>query len=143
MDGESDRKAPTRILLVEDNPVFVRGLSGLLDYEEDMSVCGIAGSASEALGLIAGENPGLVIVDISLGVDNGIDLIRRISAERPRLPVIVLSMHDEYLFAKRAIRAGARGYLSKQEAPEVIVRAIRHVLAGGEFVSDSVARRVI
>ncbi len=140
MDAEVERKAPIRILLVEDNPVFVKGLSGLLDFEEDMEVCGFAADASEALKLIAEKGPGLIIVGISLGADKGLGLVRKLSSESPRLPIIVLSMHDEFPFAKRALRAGARGYLTRQEAPELIVRAIRQVISEGEFVGDSVVR---
>jgi DNA-binding NarL/FixJ family response regulator len=141
MDDDSDRNGTIRVLIVENNKVFLRGLASLLEYEEDIDVCGITDSSSGAMKLIGEKRPDLLIVDISLGVDNGIDLVRDLTAQQPKLPVIVLSMHDEYLFAKRALRAGARGYLSKQEAPETIVRAIRSVLSGGEFLSEAMSHR--
>lgn len=141
MDGSNSGKSTIKVLIVEDNQVFLRGLSKLLDYEDDIDVCGITASAAGARTLIDEKRPDILIADISLGVDNGIDLVRDITATRPDLPVIVLSMHDEFLFAKRALRAGARGYLSKQEAPETIVSAIRRVVGGGEFLSEAMSHR--
>lgn len=142
MDGTGGGNGIIKVLIVEDNQVFLRGLSKLLEYEDDIDVCGITASAAGARKLIDEKRPDILIADISLGVDNGIDLVREITATKPGLPVIVLSMHDEYLFAKRALRAGARGYLSKQEAPETIVRAIRLVLGGGEFLSEAMSHRM-
>jgi len=140
MDGVGDRKTAIKVLIVEDNQVFLKGLANLLEYEVDIDVCGITASSAGAMKLIDEKCPDLLIVDISLGVDNGIDLVKDITAKKPGLPVIVLSMHDEYLFAKRALRAGARGYISKQEAPEIIVGAIRSVVGGGEFLSEAMSR---
>lgn len=142
MDAEGERKGKIRVLIVEDNQVFLKGLASLLEYEQDIDVCGLASNSSDAMKLIDEKYPDLLIVDISLGVDNGIDLVREITAKKPGLRVIVLSMHDAHIFAKRALRAGARGYISKQEAPETVVSAIRRVVGGGEFVSEMVSRRL-
>src|SRR5581483_7847729 len=106
----------SRILIVDDHPLFRHGLRDLINAENDLEPCGDAESAPLALDAIRKLNPDLVIVDISLKGTNGIELIKSIKAEHPKLPMLVVSMHDESPYAVRALRAGARGYVMKQEA---------------------------
>jgi len=133
----------TRILIVDDHPIVREGLAKLINQEIDMTVCGQAEDAHQAVKAMKELNPDLVIVDISLKETSGMDLIKDIKAKHPRLPVLTLSMHDESLYAERALRAGAQGYIMKQEAPEMIVAAIRAVLAGTVYISDKVTSRMV
>lgn len=133
----------TRILIVDDHPVVREGLAKLINQETDMTVCGQAEDAHQAVKAMKNLNPDLVIVDISLKETSGMDLIKDVKAKHPRLPVLTLSMHDESLYAERALRAGAQGYIMKQEAPEMIVAAIRAVLGGQVYISDKVTSRMV
>jgi DNA-binding NarL/FixJ family response regulator len=137
-------KAPTaslhksgqqRILIVDDHPIFRKGIAMLLEHEPDIVICGEAETAAQALGLVDQQDFDLVIADISLKDINGIELVKSLKALRPHLPVLVLSMHDESLYAERALRAGARGYLMKQAPPDQVVSAIRRVLRGELYLS--------
>ena len=132
-----------RVFLVDDHPIVRHGLAKLLAAEPDIEVCGEAADARSALEGIATSSPDVVLVDISLGGASGIDLIREAKALAPKAASLVVSMHDELLFAERALRAGALGYVVKQEAVEVIVRAVRAVAAGEIFVSEAVASRIV
>src|SRR5580704_12223835 len=105
----------SRILIVDDHPLFREGLQQMIDRTPDLMVCGEAGDAKEALQAIVDQKPDLVLVDISLGVGSGIDLVKTIKSKYDDLPVLVVSMHDESLYAERALRAGAMGYVMKQE----------------------------
>jgi two-component system response regulator NreC len=128
----------TRILIVDDH-VFVReGIARLLGGEPDLSVSAEAGGARQALEALEREKFDLAIVDLSLGSDSGLDLIKAVKARHPKLPVLVISMHDETIYAERALRAGASGYLMKHEATERVLLAIRQLLAGGVHVSDRI-----
>lgn len=127
--------AKARIFLVDDHPLVREWLTNLIDQTDDLAVCGGAQDAATALPGIAGSQPDLAIVDISLGGGSGIDLIRSIRLLYPNLAVIVLSMHDERVYAERAIRAGARGYIMKRESTTKIVDAIRQVLQGNMYLS--------
>lgn len=140
-DGSSIRK--NRILIVDDHPLFRHGIGDLINAEPDLEVCGEADSAPAALEAIRQLVPDLVTVDISLRGANGIELLKSIKAEHSRLPLLVLSMHDEQLYALRALRAGARGYIMKQEALEQVRNAIRQVLRGDLYVSPSMSGRMI
>ncbi|MFZ2276702.1 MAG: response regulator transcription factor [Prosthecobacter sp.] len=124
-----------RILIVDDHPIFRKGIAMLLDHEDDIIICGEAETATEALGLVERHEFDLVIADISLKDINGIELVKSLKVLKPHLPVLVLSMHDESLYAERALRAGARGYLMKQAPPDQVVAAIRHVLSGELYLS--------
>ncbi len=134
---------PTQILIVDDHPIIRDGLTHLLNLHEDLHVCCAAGSAGEALAAMACQ-PDLAIVDISLHANSGLDLVKTLRQHYPALIVLVLSMHDESLFAERALRAGANGYLMKLEATEHIMNAVREVLAGNIYLSaamhDKLAR---
>lgn len=132
-----------RILLVDDHPIMRHGLAQLIRAEEGLDVCGEAGSAKEAMHVVERLKPDLVIVDLTLPDKNGLELLKDIHAQHPHLTCIVLSMHDETLYAERALRAGARGYVMKEAAAEHLVGAIRRVLGGGLYVSDAVASRML
>ncbi len=129
----------SRILLVEDHPILRHGIRQLIDEEPDLVVCGEAEDAAQAVVAVASLNPDLVVLDIRLKDANGLDLIKDLRAKQPRLPVLVLSMYKESLYAERAMRAGARGYIMKQEATDKIMVAIRQVLAGNIYLSERMA----
>lgn len=132
-----------RILLVDDHPVVVQGLSQLINEQADMEVCGAAPDTARGMQLADSLNPDLAIVDISLQGSDGINLLKDLKARHPGLLTMVLSLHEESLYAERALRAGARGYVMKQAAPASVITAIRRVLAGELCVSDKVARRML
>jgi len=133
----------TRILIVDDHPITRGGLAELIRHEDDLTVCGEAESAAEALEKARSTRPDLVLVDITLPGRSGLELIKDLQSLRPNLPTLVLSMHDEALFAERALRAGARGYIMKHEGGDKVIRAIRVVLGGEVYVSEGVSRRVL
>jgi DNA-binding NarL/FixJ family response regulator len=132
-----------RIFIVDDHAMFRDGLQQLIDREADLMVCGDAAEATKALEGIGNSEPDLVIVDISLSGKSGIDLIKAIKDEYEDLPVLVVSMHEESLYAERALRAGAMGYVMKQEPAKVVKTAIRKVLAGDMHLSEKMASSVI
>jgi DNA-binding NarL/FixJ family response regulator len=145
--GHTPPAAPTlrknRILIVDDHPLFRHGIADLINAEPDIEVCGQADNVPAALDGIRRFAPDLVTVDISLRGANGIELIKSIKAEHSKLPLLVLSMHDESLYALRSLRAGARGYIMKQEALDRVMSAIRQVLRGDLYVSPSMSGRMI
>src|SRR5213082_407554 len=132
-----------RIVIVDDHPLFRKGLEQLIHSEDGFAVCGEANNAPEAMDVIRKLNPDLAIVDLSLPGANGIELIKNIRAEFPRLPILVLSMHDESLYAVRALRAGADGYVMKHEAMANVIQAIREILNGRPYLSPAMAAQVI
>ena len=132
-----------RLLIVDDHPITRQGLTHLLELEPDLSMTAQAGDAAQALTILHAQPFDLMILDISLRGVSGIDLLKDIRIHWPKLPVLVLSMHDETLYAERALRAGARGYVMKQEAPEKIVGAIRRMLAGHLYVSETINGRML
>lgn len=131
-----------RILLVDDHPVLRKGLVRLIDSKDEFSVCGEASTAHDALELIRELGPDLVIVDISLPGTSGIELTKTIRAAFPELPVLILSMHEEALYATRALRAGAMGYIVKQDAIENIASALRDALNGRRYLSPVIAAQL-
>ncbi len=131
-----------RILLVDDHPLVREGLSVTINDQPDLEVCGHAASASQALESVAALHPGLVVVDLTLENSHGIDLVKDLRIQHPGVRVLVVSMHDEILYAERAVRAGARGYLMKKEPPEALVEAIRKVLRGELYFSESIILRM-
>lgn len=137
----SDSKS--RVLLVDDHPLIRQGLAALINATTDLSVCGEASSAAEALEAIPACTPDIVIVDISLGDRNGVELIKDICAAHPKLPSLALSMYDETMYAVRVLKAGGRGYVMKQEVPKKVINAIRRVLAGHVYVSEQMASRLV
>jgi DNA-binding NarL/FixJ family response regulator len=135
--------ARSRIFLVDDHAMFRDGLRQLIDREPDLVVCGDAAAANEALAGIGETHPDLAIVDISLSGASGIDLIKALKSQQPELPVLVVSMHDESLYAERALRAGAMGYVMKQEPAKTVKAAIRKVLAGDMHLSEKLASSLV
>ncbi len=133
----------SKILVVDDHPMVREGLARLVENEQDLTICGQADDAPEALKAISETRPDIVVTDILLKSSNGIELMKSIKAQYPKLPVLVLSMHNEALYAERALRAGAMGYIMKQEASEKLLTAIRYVLGGEIFVSDDISKRLI
>src|SRR5207237_9083059 len=132
-----------RIVIVDDHPLFRKGLEQLIHSEDGFAVCGEAGNAAEAMDVIRKLSPELAIVDLSLPGANGIELIKNIRAEFSKLPILVLSMHDESLYAVRALRVGADGYVMKHEAMANVIQAIREVFNGRPYVSQAMAAQVI
>jgi len=128
-----------KVLLVDDHPLVREGLVDLISQQADLQICGEAANEPQALELIRTVQPHVAIVDISLENGSGIELIKSIKAMFPAVTVLVLSMHDESLYAERALRAGARGYVMKREAAKKVIEAIHCVLAGQLYVSDKIA----
>ncbi len=135
--------APRKILIVDDHKIVREGLALLLNRERDLRVCGEAADLNGVMQHLRATLPDLILMDISIEGANGIELTKTLRKRFPTLRVLVLSMHDESLYAERALAAGARGYLMKQEPPEVLLRAIRQVLNGGVFVSDHVTEDML
>ncbi|HAL72142.1 MAG TPA: DNA-binding response regulator [Verrucomicrobiales bacterium] len=135
--------APQRVLIVDDHPVFRAGLTGLVGMEPDLAVCGEAHDACQAMAAIAKLNPDLVMMDMSLPDKSGLETLKDVRAAYPHIPVLMISMHDETLYAERVIRAGGRGYIMKQEGPEKVIQAIRKVLAGGISVSERISTLIL
>ena len=127
-----------KIFIVEDHPVFREGLAQLVKAEPDLTVCGQAGDAAQALMAIARLKPDLGLVDITLPGKNGLELIKELRSQNSQTKLLVVSMHDEALYADRVLRAGGDGYIMKQEDPEEIIHAVRDVLGGHTYVSEQV-----
>ena len=132
-----------KILLVEDHPIFRWGLSEIITQENDLIVCGNAEYVRQALNEIERLKPDLIIADITLKESDGIDLVKEVGKQYKDIPVLILSMHDEFLYAERALRAGARGYIMKQEAMESVVSAIRCVLDGKIYLNEKVKEQIL
>ena len=132
-----------RIVIIDDHPLFRKGLGEMIHSDGTFAVCGEAGNASEAMEVIRKLHPDMAIVDISLPGANGIEVIKNIRAEFSKLPVLVLSMHDESLYAVRALRAGADGYVMKHEAMANVIQAIHDVFNGRPYLSPTMAAQVI
>jgi DNA-binding NarL/FixJ family response regulator len=137
------RKGKIKVLLVDDHPILRKGLGQLINAESDMLVCGEAEDSPKAFEAVGALNPDVMVVDISLKGGNGIELIKNVKARYPDLAVLVLSMHDEALYAERALRAGSLGYIMKEEAIEQVLVAIRRVLTGDIFLSDKMKSRML
>jgi DNA-binding NarL/FixJ family response regulator len=133
----------SRILIVDDHPLFREGLRQMIERNQDFVVCGEAQDAAEALEAVAEMEPDLVLVDISLGGSNGIDLIKSLKAKYDELPILVISMHDESLYAERALRAGALGYVMKHEPARIVKAAMSKVLGGDIFLSAKMSATML
>ena len=132
-----------RLLLVDDHPILRQGLATVLNQQAHLCVCGEASDPAEALAMAERLQPDLALVDLSLRNGDGVELLKDLRVRQPRLLTLVLSMHDEALYAERALRAGARGYVMKQEKLDRLLLAISRVLAGAIYVSDQVAARAV
>jgi DNA-binding NarL/FixJ family response regulator len=132
-----------RIVVVDDHPIVRQGLALMIDREEDLMVCGEAEEAMGAIHVMASAHPDVLILDISLNGPDGLDLLKHLRTTHPSLPVLILSMHDELIYAERALRAGANGYIMKQEATEKVLVAVRRILGGEIYVSDRIANRML
>ena len=144
LTGKKPKRDPAkRIVIIDDHPLFRKGLEQLIASNEGFAVCGEGANAAEGLSILRKLKPDLAIVDVSLPGANGIELIKNIRAEFPKLPVLVLSMHDESLYALRSIRAGAQGYVMKQEALENVVRALHEIMDGRPYLSPTMSAKLI
>ena len=143
MSDPRELARPTRILLVDDHPVVRDGLAEAINRETGLLVCGTAADRHEALDAMASANPDLVIVDLLLKNSSGLELIKDLHAQWPKLPILVVSMQDENLYAERALRAGARGYITKQQATRDVLLAIQRVLRGEIYLSERMASVVL
>jgi len=139
----AERATIIKVLIVDDHPLFREGLQQLVARDSDLEVCGEASTGTEAMELISEHKPDLVVVDISLGASSGIDLIKTIRSTYDDLPVLVVSMHDESLYAERSLRAGAMGYVMKHESGKTVRAAIRKVLSGEMYLSERMSSTVI
>jgi DNA-binding NarL/FixJ family response regulator len=137
------KQPKARVFLVDDHPLVREHLTALIQAQADLAVCGEAADAPTALSLITRQAPDLVILDISLKRSNGLELIKQLKDLWPKLPVLVLSMHDEMLYAERALRAGALGYITKEEATVNVLSAVRRVLGGQVYLSEQMAGRMM
>jgi DNA-binding NarL/FixJ family response regulator len=133
----------SRVLIIDDHVMVREGVAGIIQHEPDLDVCGTATTANEGLGLLGKLKPDLVLVDITLPGKNGIEFIKDARAMNPGLPILVMSMHDESLYADRVLRAGGRGYIRKQEGGEKLIGAMRRVLRGEIAVSEKVTGRLL
>ncbi len=132
-----------RIVLVDDHPIVRQGIIMLVEPEDDLDVVGEAESAHEALEVIEETRPDIAVVDLTLKDSSGLELIKDIGVRFPKLPALVLSMRDEGFYAERCLRAGARGYVTKEEGPQKVIEGVRKVLAGQIFISDRMATKVM
>lgn len=133
----------SRVIIVDDHPIFRMGMAELLNQEDDFVICGLAEDIGSARKVIQDNVPDLAIIDITLAGDNGLDLVKELSSERNPLPILVLSMHDEQVWAERAIRAGARGYIMKKEASENVISALRNIRGGKIHVSARIMEKLL
>ena len=136
-------REPRRILIVDDHPIVRQGIESLLAQEPDLSICGEAESAGEALDFLRNERPDAAVIDITLKGTDGLELTKSARAEFPDLIVLIMSMHDESIYAERALRSGASGYIMKQEVANSIVAALRSVLNGEIYVSEKVRQTLL
>lgn len=132
-----------RILIVDDHPLLREGLAELIAGQSDIEVCGEAGSVASALSAIDALHPDVVVLDLTLGPDDGVALVATLHSRLPLLPILVLSMHDETVYAEKMLSLGARGYVMKQEASEVFLIALRKVIAGELYVRAELAARLL
>jgi DNA-binding NarL/FixJ family response regulator len=140
--GVSGAKKKT-VFVVDDHPLLRQGLALLINREQDLVVCGEAEEAQAAIKAIAEKQPDILIVDISMNGPDGLDLLKNIRTLYPDLPVLILSMHDESIYAERALRARANGYIMKQEATEKVLVAVRRILGGDIYLSDRIANKLL
>jgi DNA-binding NarL/FixJ family response regulator len=132
----------SRVFIVDDHPLVREGLTNLINGQADLVVCGEANGSSQAIKRIVKARPDVALIDISLENESGLELVKHLRSQCPQVALIVLSMHDEVLYAERALRAGARGYVMKHETSKSVLASIRRVLGGGIYVSDRIVNRM-
>jgi DNA-binding NarL/FixJ family response regulator len=137
------KRSVRRVLIVDDHPIVRQGLRRVMENEDDLMVCGEAESVRDARAAVRELNPDVIVADVSLKQGDGIELVRDVRAHHPHLPILVLSMHDETIYAERMLAAGANGYIMKQAASEQFLVAIRRVIDGGIYVSESIGNKMI
>ena len=137
------RTGPLRVVIVDDHPIVRKGLTELINHEPGMTVCGESDTAAGGLGRIRADRPDVAIVDLSLGMASGLQLVKILNASLPDVRVLILSMHDETLHAERALAAGASGYIMKQAANQNLIGAIRCVASGKTYVSPEMTERIV
>lgn len=137
------RVVKKRVVIVDDHPPMRKGLAQLINQEPDLEACGEAGNIPEALQVIETLKPDVVVVDMALKDASGLDLLKDLKSRFPDLPALVLSMQNESVYAERALRAGARGYIMKEETTENVVEALRKVLSGEVYLSDKMSKKVL
>jgi len=141
--GTSETVAAKRsVFIVDDHPLVREGLTNLINGQSDLAVCGEAKDSAEAIDGITKERPDVAIIDISLTNESGLELIKNLVKQFPQVAVVVISMHDEALYAERALRAGARGYVMKHETSKSVLASIRRVLEGDIYVSERIVNRM-
>ncbi len=139
----SAKKNQTRILLIDDHPLLRTGIGQLISQQKDMAICGEVDDSLKALDAIQDKNPDIVILDITLKKMSGIEVLKHIKVRFPKVKVLILSMHDETLYAPRALRAGASGYIMKQEAAENVIAALRKINSGEVYISERMATQML
>jgi DNA-binding NarL/FixJ family response regulator len=140
---EQSHAGKRTVFVVDDHPLLRQGLALLINQQRDLEVCGEAEEAQAAMQAISQKRPDIMIVDISLNGPDGLDLLKNIRASYPDLPILILSMHDEAIYAERALRARANGYIMKQEATEKVLIAVRRILGGEVYLSDRMANKML
>jgi len=143
MTGKKDTKRQRTIVIIDDHPIVRQGLAELIANQDDLVVCGEADDVATGLEVIKEMRPDLAIIDISLKDSNGIELIKDLKLQMPDLPVLVLSMHDESFYAERVLRAGAKGYVTKAEAAETVIVAVRKILDGQIYLSEKMSSKIL
>jgi len=143
MNQQGGTARKSKVLVVDDHPIVRQGLTLLINRESDLTVCGEAEDARTAMQSVAMAQPDILVVDISLNGPDGLDLLKSVRTRYPDLPVLILSMHDESIYAERALRAGAQGYIMKQEATEKVLVALRRILSNEIYVSERIANRML
>ena len=136
-------QAKKSVLVVDDHPLLRQGLAMLINQQQDIEVCGEAAEARTAMQMIGEHKPDIIILDLSLKGPDGLELLKTVRALAPDLPVLILSMHDEAIYAERALRARANGYIMKQEAPEKVLVAVRRILKGDVYLSDAMSKKLL
>jgi DNA-binding NarL/FixJ family response regulator len=131
-----------RVFIVDDHPLVREGLTNLINGQDDLIICGEAKNSAQALDGIMKADPDVALIDISLENESGLELVKQLGSQFPQVALIVLSMHDETLFAERVLRAGARGYVMKHETSKSVLASIRRVLGGGVYVSEMIVNRI-
>lgn len=137
------KKSPSRILIIDDHPLLRQGIAAMINAESDFTVCGEVSDPREAVNAVQKTNPDAIILDLTLNGTSGIEVLKNIRVQYPKVAVLILSMHDETMYAPRALRAGASGYVMKQEAPDKVIAALRKVLAGQVAISSAMETKLL